>query len=333
MIKTFIKIGTLFICSVFYGQQCYPADALPYTGTFDLTQSPQGNYYINSGTGSIPNVPSGFKLWITGSANYSIGNISNSNVEVCNGGTITSSTPAFATTVSLTNLTIGGGGVFNVSVTGPTNLSSFYLGKLRENSVTSFCINGSVNLFSSNWTTYIGSPTGKAWLVRMSSGTLNASNTNVSTSPNVLFVDYGVYFDPNARPATPSLPQGHPDNPFQNNGSCNVPGLRTDLLNYIDTPGTIVTCTKPGLNTGVVSSPKVAITTLNPQGLKDRLNNVTGSLYLEGFNKGLVLPRTNTSNITSPVAGTLIYDITEKCLSLYDGYSWGCLAQTCNDNR
>lgn len=314
-------------------QSCYPVNAIPYTGTFDLTQSPQGNYYIDSGTGTVPFVPNGFKLWITGTAKYSIGHMSSSNVEVCNGGILTSSTPMFATEVSLPNLIIGVGGVFNVSITGPTNLNSFFIGALRENSVTSFCVNGSVNLFSSSWTNYIGSPTGKAWLVRMNSGTLNASLTSVSNSPNVKYVDYGYYTDPSARPITPSLPEGDPDNPFQNNGYCNVDGLAVNLQTYISNPSSVTTCTKPGNGTGTNIVPKFAITTMNSEGLLTRLNTVTGSVFLEADMKGLILPRTTPEAVMSPVAGSLIYNTVEKCIALYDGFSWACLRQTCSDNR
>lgn len=318
--------------------QCYPPGSAPYTGTFDLTQNPGGNYYINSGTGFLPNVPAGFKLWITGTADYSFdtNTFPAGSVEVCNGGILRSSTAMFTTSVNLNRLTTGRGGVLNVSITGPTNLNSFFLGDIRESAVVSFCINGPVNMFSNYWINYVGSPTGKSWIVRINTpfGPLNASQRLVSNSPNVLYVDYGIYSDPAARPSTPSLPEGHPDNPFSDNGNCDVAGVKTDLINYIDPPSTGTICTKPGATTGPpLTIKKFAVSTLNVSGIDERLNSVIGSFYLESNSKGLVLPRTITTNVISPVKGTLIYDTANKCLSLYDGSSWGCIVQTCIDNR
>ncbi|MEG0926703.1 VCBS repeat-containing protein [Chryseobacterium sp.] len=50
-------------------------------------------------------------------------------------------------------------------------------------------------------------------------------------------------------------------------------------------------------------------------------------IALESNTKGFVITRMTTTaltSITNPVEGMLVYDITEKCLKIYDGVSWKC---------
>ncbi|MNK85180.1 hypothetical protein D3C87_1050540 [compost metagenome] len=60
-------------------------------------------------------------------------------------------------------------------------------------------------------------------------------------------------------------------------------------------------------------------------------NVANGFIAMESTNKGFVITRTTTVSITNPVRGMLIYDTANNCFSLYNGTSWHCIAQTCND--
>lgn len=60
-------------------------------------------------------------------------------------------------------------------------------------------------------------------------------------------------------------------------------------------------------------------------------NVANGFIAMESTNKGFVITRTTTGSIASPVRGMLIYDTANNCFSLYNGTSWHCIAQTCND--
>jgi hypothetical protein len=56
-------------------------------------------------------------------------------------------------------------------------------------------------------------------------------------------------------------------------------------------------------------------------------NNATGVLELRSNTKAMVLPRVENPHLTikSPVAGTMVYDITSKCVALFDGAVWNYL--------
>lgn len=60
-------------------------------------------------------------------------------------------------------------------------------------------------------------------------------------------------------------------------------------------------------------------------------NVANGFIALESTNKGFVITRTTTASIATPVKGMLIYDTANNCFSLYNGTSWHCIAQTCNE--
>ncbi|PZU85069.1 MAG: hypothetical protein DI529_10465 [Chryseobacterium sp.] len=60
-------------------------------------------------------------------------------------------------------------------------------------------------------------------------------------------------------------------------------------------------------------------------------NVANGHIALESTNKGFVITRTTTASITNPIKGMLIYDTTNNCFSLYNGTTWHCIAQTCNE--
>ncbi len=58
-----------------------------------------------------------------------------------------------------------------------------------------------------------------------------------------------------------------------------------------------------------------------------------GFIALEAENKGFVITRMAEPEtaIANPVEGMLVYDTTDDCLKLYNGTSWKCIKQTCND--
>ncbi|TKB98151.1 hypothetical protein [Pedobacter cryotolerans] len=59
-------------------------------------------------------------------------------------------------------------------------------------------------------------------------------------------------------------------------------------------------------------------------------NVPNGFIAIESKNKGFVITRVaNTSAITSPLEGMLIYDISANCVKLYNGTVWKCLEKFC----
>lgn len=57
-----------------------------------------------------------------------------------------------------------------------------------------------------------------------------------------------------------------------------------------------------------------------------------GFIALESSQKGFVVTRvTNSSKITDPKPGMVIYDKTDLCVKLYNGTSWNCIKKTCNN--
>lgn len=60
-------------------------------------------------------------------------------------------------------------------------------------------------------------------------------------------------------------------------------------------------------------------------------NVANGFIAMESTNKGFVITRTTTASIASPIKGMLIYDTLNNCFSLYNGTTWHCIAQTCNE--
>lgn len=58
-----------------------------------------------------------------------------------------------------------------------------------------------------------------------------------------------------------------------------------------------------------------------------------GFITMESNTKGFVITRMETpeTSIANPKPGMLVYDTTDDCLKLYNGSSWKCIKQTCND--
>lgn len=94
-------------------------------------------------------------------------------------------------------------------------------------------------------------------------------------------------------------------------------------------------CYKPANTTGATLPAKFGITTLG-RASNNTWPTVRGGAHmvLEAKTKGFVLNRVNnpTTDISSPVEGMMVYDITNDCISIYDGATWKCLTkQSCPD--
>lgn len=85
------------------------------------------------------------------------------------------------------------------------------------------------------------------------------------------------------------------------------------------TPGTPDGYTKVGISTQATK------TSTWPE------NVANGFIAMESTNKGFIITRTTTASIASPIRGMLIYDTTNNCFSLYNGTTWHCISQTCNE--
>lgn len=60
-------------------------------------------------------------------------------------------------------------------------------------------------------------------------------------------------------------------------------------------------------------------------------NVANGFIAMESTNKGFVITRTTSASITTPIRGMLIYDTGDNCFKVYNGTTWHCLTQTCNE--
>ncbi|WP_089690484.1 hypothetical protein [Chryseobacterium culicis] len=88
-------------------------------------------------------------------------------------------------------------------------------------------------------------------------------------------------------------------------------------------------CTRPSNTSPADMITKIGITTQSKQsGWPENIPN--GAIALESKSKGFVITRTQSSSITTPVEGMLIYDTVSKCMKLYNGTSWNCVARSCN---
>jgi len=96
----------------------------------------------------------------------------------------------------------------------------------------------------------------------------------------------------------------------------------------------ICPCPKPGATGTPDSYTSLGISSRDirstPNWPKDVPN---GFITMESNNKGFVITRMNSPEtaVTNPTAGMLVYDTTQNCLKLYNGTSWKCIKQTCND--
>ncbi|MGL5235463.1 MAG: DUF11 domain-containing protein, partial [Empedobacter falsenii] len=112
------------------------------------------------------------------------------------------------------------------------------------------------------------------------------------------------------------------------------PASSTDPNSYNNTATDIDTegyCFKPG-NFSVAGVPtKVGVT--NQSKLASWPESVpNGFITLESKDKGLVITRVNNDkDITDPREGMLVYDITAKCVKLYNGTVWKCIERSCNN--
>lgn len=102
--------------------------------------------------------------------------------------------------------------------------------------------------------------------------------------------------------------------------------------------GRILVCYYPGIKGAVVKkdSAFVLISTLDrSKSASFNSENVNAFMYLESKTKGFVPTRLTEDQIkvlSNPIAGMLVYDVTNKCMKLYNGKIWSCIVQSCPDN-
>lgn len=93
--------------------------------------------------------------------------------------------------------------------------------------------------------------------------------------------------------------------------------------------GTI--CVKPGTAGQPKGYSMTGVSTQETQKKNWPTTIPNGFLALESTNKGMVITRTTSDRITTPVEGMIIYDIQDKCVKLYNGKVWSCIHKSCND--
>ena len=116
-----------------------------------------------------------------------------------------------------------------------------------------------------------------------------------------------------------------------------------DAANLTSNQATVTTavdyCTKPGLTGTPDTYAELGISThalryknwpVGPGISNGGVPN--GALALESSDKGLVITRVaDTSVITAPVKGMVVYDRSAQCIKLYNGSAWNCIKRSCND--
>ncbi|WP_284462569.1 GEVED domain-containing protein [Chryseobacterium sp.] len=90
-------------------------------------------------------------------------------------------------------------------------------------------------------------------------------------------------------------------------------------------------CTKPGDFSLAGIPTKVGITTQTKlTGWPENVPN--GHITLESKEKGFVITRVaQSSDITDPKEGMIVYDIAAQCVKLYNGTLWKCIQRSCNN--
>jgi len=91
-----------------------------------------------------------------------------------------------------------------------------------------------------------------------------------------------------------------------------------------------VNCTKPGdFSTAGLPTRSGITTHTKSEGWPGNVPN--GFLALESNTKGMVITRVqNSTKISEPKEGMIIYNIDERCVQLYNGSNWKCIKNTCD---
>lgn len=106
-------------------------------------------------------------------------------------------------------------------------------------------------------------------------------------------------------------------------------GLQSDVANIILT--IFKHCTKPQ-TTGIGTPTKLGISTQKIKLPQWPENIPNGFVALESNQKGFVITRIqNSSLITDPKDGMIIYDISASCVKLYSNSTWRCITRDCNE--
>ena len=91
-------------------------------------------------------------------------------------------------------------------------------------------------------------------------------------------------------------------------------------------------CVKPGNTEGPGVPTLTGISTIQKPRSTWPNDIPNGFIALDSKNKGMVITRVaNTDAIATPLEGMLIYDVSANCVKLYNGTTWKCLEQSCNE--
>lgn len=98
----------------------------------------------------------------------------------------------------------------------------------------------------------------------------------------------------------------------------------------------ICPCPKPGATGTPDSYTDIGISTRDIRSTSNWPKDIpNGFITMESNNKGFVITRMESPETTIPAsdatAGMLVYDTRQNCLKLFNGTSWKCIKQTCND--
>lgn len=106
-------------------------------------------------------------------------------------------------------------------------------------------------------------------------------------------------------------------------------GLQSNIADIILT--IFKHCTKPQ-TTGIGTPTKMGISTHSVKLATWPESIPNGFIALESNQKGFVITRIqNSSLITDPKDGMIIYDINAACVKLYSNSAWKCIARDCNE--
>ena len=90
-------------------------------------------------------------------------------------------------------------------------------------------------------------------------------------------------------------------------------------------------CVQPG-STVIGGTPTKVGITIQEKNDKWPESVPNGFIALESKTKGFVITRVaNSGVVVEAKEGMLIYDIAAKCVKLYNGTIWNCLAKSCNE--
>lgn len=107
---------------------------------------------------------------------------------------------------------------------------------------------------------------------------------------------------------------------------CSTAKVTVVVEGKVDTPPSTDQCIKPSQYSGTGTATKVGISTIGQPNAGWPENIPNGHIVMTSKEKGFAITQVaNVSAIATPVEGMLVYDLTDKCVKLYDGTAWKCI--------